>query len=207
LLNKLIDFSTLHSNPVIFSSQSKLTMKQTIKTTALVLAFAGLFSIQSRAQAKMGHINAAILVQLMSETKDADKSLQDYQGTLSAQLKVLTTEYQTKVAEYEKTQATLSDASKQAKVKDITDLEQRIQKFQQDAQQQLTDKRDQLMAPIFDKARTAIQDVAKENKFTYIFDTSKGDLLVFPDADDILPLVKKKLNITAPTPTAGSLAK
>jgi outer membrane protein len=180
-------------------------MKQIFKTSVLAFAFAGLFSIQSMAQSKLGHINAAILVQLMPETKDADKSLQDFQGTLQAQLKVLTNEYQSKVADYDKNQATFSDAQKQAKVKDITDLEQRIQKFQQDAQSQLGDKRDQLMQPIFDKARTAIQDVAKENHFTYVFDTSKGDLLVFPDTDDILPLVKKKLNITAATPTAGAM--
>jgi len=181
-------------------------MKQLIKTSVLAFAFAGLFSIQSMGQAKMGHINAAILVQLMPETKDADKSLQDFQGTLQAQLKVLTTEYQNKAADYEKNQATFSDAQKQAKVKDITDLENRIQKFQQDAQSQLGDKRDQLMQPIFDKARNAIQDVAKENSFKYIFDTSKGDLLVFPESDDILPIVKKKLNITAPTPSATGTA-
>jgi len=179
-------------------------MKQFFKTSVLAFALAGLFSIPSMAQTKLGHINAAILVQLMPETKDADKSLQDFQGTLQAQLKVLSDEYQKKVADYDKNQATFSDAQKQAKVKDITDLESRIQKFQQDAQGQLGDKRDQLMQPIFDKARTAIQDVAKENQFKYVFDTSKGDLLVFPDSDDILPLVKKKLNITAATPTPGA---
>lgn len=181
-------------------------MKQIFKISAIAFVFAGLCSIKSMAQSKMGHINAATLVQLMPETKDADKSLQDFQGTLQAQLKVLTTEYQTKVAEYDKNQSTYSDASKQAKVKDITDLEQRIQKFQQDAQAQLGDKRDQLMQPIFDKARTAIQQVAKGDKFSYVFDTSKGDLLVYPESDDILPLVKKKLGITAVTPPTAVAA-
>jgi outer membrane protein len=181
-------------------------MKQIIKTSVVVLVFMGLFSIQSKAQSKLGHINAAILVQLMDETKSADKSLQDLQSSLQAQLKVLSTEYQTKVGDYEKNQATYSDATKQSKAKDITDLQDRMQKFQTDAQTQLSDKRDQLMQPIFEKARTAIQSVSKEKGYTYVFDTSKGDLLVFPEGDDILPSVKKKLGITAATPVAGASA-
>ncbi len=183
-------------------------MKQLIKKSALVITFFALVSIpfsQSMAQEKIGHINAAILVQLMPETKDADKSLQDFSATLQNQLKVLSDEIQTKTTDYEKNQSTFSDATKQNKQKDIYDLEQRAQKFQQDAQQQLSDKRDQLMQPIFDKARGAIQQIAKDNHYAYIFDTSKGDVLVYPDGADILPLVKKNLNITAPTPTAGSL--
>jgi len=49
------------------------------------------------------------------------------------------------------------------------------------------------LAPVYDKVKKAIADVAKENGFTFIF--NKEQLLVSPPGDDILPLVKKKLNI------------
>jgi outer membrane protein len=62
------------------------------------------------------------------------------------------------------------------------------------------------MQPVISKATAAIEAVAKENKISYVFDTSKGEFLVVPDSEDILPLVKKKLGITAPTPVAGATA-
>ena len=48
---------------------------------------------------------------------------------------------------------------------------------------------------MIEKANQAINNVAKENGFTYVFDTASGSLLVFPDGDDILPLVKTKLGL------------
>jgi outer membrane protein len=37
--------------------------------------------------------------------------------------------------------------------------------------------------------------VAKENGYTYVFNSAEGLILVAPPSDDILPLVKKKLGI------------
>ena len=43
------------------------------------------------------------------------------------------------------------------------------------------------------KATIAIDLVAKENGYKYVLDTSSGNVLYTEPADDILPLVKKKL--------------
>jgi outer membrane protein len=45
-----------------------------------------------------------------------------------------------------------------------------------------------------------INEVAKANGFSYVF--RKEALLVNPDADDLLPLVKKKIDGGAPKPPA-----
>ena len=74
-------------------------------------------------------------------------------------------------------------------------MDQRIQTYQQSAQQRLQDKEKELLQPIIDRAKQAISDVAKENGYTYVFDTSAGALLYQQDSDDILPLVKKKLGL------------
>ena len=48
----------------------------------------------------------------------------------------------------------------------------------------------------FLKAKNAIQKVAKEKGYSYVFDTSVGALLYWPeDSDDLLPLVKKELGL------------
>ncbi len=56
-------------------------------------------------------------------------------------------------------------------------------------------KEQELLTPLINKAREAINEVAKENGYKYIFDSSLGVILFTDDTDDILPLVKKKLNI------------
>ena len=62
-------------------------------------------------------------------------------------------------------------------------------------------KQEELMAPIAQKASQLIADVAKANGYSYVF--RKEALVVQPDADDLLPLVKKKLDgAGAPKPPA-----
>jgi outer membrane protein len=54
----------------------------------------------------------------------------------------------------------------------------------------------QLFQPIQEKAIGAVNEVAEENKFTYILDTGTGAVVyVSPESEDILPLVKAKLGL------------
>ncbi|SMO65285.1 OmpH family outer membrane protein [Solitalea koreensis] len=169
-------------------------MKRSIKVlvVALVLLFAG---AKAEAQVKFGHINVGELVSSMPDIKDADKKIQEFANTLDGQMKTMTTEYQTKIADFQAKEKTMTDPIKEAKVKEIQDLEKRIGEFQQKAQQDIQKKQEELYAPILKKAEDAIKAVAAENKIGYVFDSSKGVIIVSPDGDNILPLVKKKLAI------------
>ncbi len=95
---------------------------------------------------------------------------------------------------------TMSDIIKQTKEAEINDLKARMDAFEQTASQDLQNKEIELTAPIIEEARNAIEEVAKENKFKYVFNSTEGLLLYGDPADDIMDLVKAKLNITAPTP-------
>ena len=57
----------------------------------------------------------------------------------------------------------------------------------------------QLYAPIFQKAKEAVDKVGKENGFTYIFNTAEGVLVYINEAtsQNVLPLVKQELGIPA----------
>ncbi len=180
-------------------------MKNVIKVAIIGVAFLALTGTRTMAQSKLGHINFGLLVSMMPEAKDAQKKLDDYFTALQDQFKTMQTEFQTKYTDYQSKAKTMSDATKSVTEKSLSDLQNRIQQFQQDAQQQGQQKQAEVMQPVRDKAQAAIQAVCKEDKISYVFDTSSGVLIVFPDSDDILPLVKKKLGITAPTPTAASL--
>ena len=92
-------------------------------------------------------------------------------------------------------EATYTDLVKQDKIAEIQGLEQRIQAFQQNAQNALQQKEQELLEPILSKARAAIEDVAKEGNFTYIFDSSMGSILYADESENVMALVKKKLGL------------
>ena len=89
----------------------------------------------------------------------------------------------------------MSDLIRQTKERELQDMGARIQEFQENAEKKLQDRQQEVLKPIIDRAKKAIEDVAKENGYTYIFDTSVGALLYQQDSEDILPLVKKKLGL------------
>lgn len=145
---------------------------------------------------KYAHLNSNELLLAMPERKQAETSLQDYAKQLDGQIKTMTAEYENKVQEYQKQEAVMTDVIKQDKVKEINDLEERIKTFQGTAQESLQKKEQELMQPMINKAKKAIEDVAKEGGYKYVFDTSAGMLLYSDPADDILSAVKKKMGIT-----------
>ncbi|HQU56425.1 MAG TPA: OmpH family outer membrane protein, partial [Chitinophagaceae bacterium] len=80
--------------------------------------------------------------------------------------------------------------------KELPQLLYQIQNWQQIVNQALQNKQDEYLAPLYRKVYKAIQDIAKEKKYTYIL--NKETLLVAPDADDISLLVANKLNLKIP---------
>ena len=131
----------------------------------------------------------------MPERKTAEEEVQTFAKSLESQLQAMTAEYQQSVQEYQANEATYTDLVKQDKVTEITGLEQRIQSFQQNAQQALQSKEQELLEPILQKARKAIEDVASEGDYTYIFDKSVGSILYVKESENILDKVKKKLKL------------
>ena len=152
-------------------------------------------TLSTQAQSnKLGHINSTELLQAMPEIKKADSTLQAYQKQLEDQNQAMLTEYQTKLKDYQTAEGTMPDAVKEVKQQELQDLQNRIQQFQQTAQDKFQAKKEELYSPILKKAEDVIKQVAKENNYSYVFDTSAGAVIYFPpEADDLMPLVKKKL--------------
>ena len=152
-------------------------------------------TVFAQKSAKIGHINSNDLLSAMPERTAIQKELEDHANQLRATLEAMRKEYETKVNEFQTKQDVMTDVIKQSKVKEITDLEARITEFQQTAEADLQKKEQDLLQPVIDKAKEAINTVAKEEGYTYILDSSVGVVLYSVETDDILPAVKKKLAI------------
>jgi len=182
-----------------------MNMKNTIKTAALTLLFAGMFTF-ANAQ-KIAHLSLDSVVTLMPETKTAKDAAQAYLKDLEKTVTSMESELQNKYNDYLANEATMSPLVKQTKQEELTSLQKRIEDFKMQAQQDYQRKYGELTAPILEKAKKAIEMVAKEGGYKYVLDTSIGGVLYSEPAEDITTAVKKKMdsmplaNIPGSSPT------
>ena len=83
-------------------------------------------------------------------------------------------EYQTKANQYQQKSSTWTAAIKEAKEKELMDIQNRVQEFQQTISQELQQKQAELMNPIMEKAQKAVQDLAKAQGIVAVFDESSA---------------------------------
>lgn len=146
---------------------------------------------------KIGYINSGILLQAMPDKTTADSAVAKYARSFQEQIDMMMKEYQTKGQAYQSGEKTMTDAMKEVKLKEIQDLQNRIETTQQSAQDKIQTKKQELYTPILEKADKAIKAVAKEKNYDYIFDAnSQGGTIVYCKEEyDITALVKAKLGI------------
>jgi outer membrane protein len=165
-----------------------------IVAIVLVATTLSLAGNKLQAQTKFGYISLSEMITSMPEYKKADSSMQDYQSALNQNFEDMKREFNEKDSLLSsKDTAKYTRAQIEIKRKQLGELYLKLQGYQQQAGQLYQQKQQDLMAPIQRKASEIVQSVAKENGYTYVF--LKDALLVSPPADDILPLVKKKLNL------------
>ena len=156
---------------------------------------------------KSGYIRVDAIVSLMPETAKLDSLLRKYQAdSLNPQFAYMVQEYNRKDSLVNgKDSSKTPFAVRQQVRQELEQYAYQIQNWQQIVQQQLQGKQQELLEPIYRKVDGAIQTVAKENGYTFVFNSEA--LLVMPPADDLLPLVAKKLNVKVPPATASAPKK
>ena len=167
-------------------------MKTTVKKAALVILCLGSFAF-ANAQ-KVAHLHLDSLSNLMPETKIAKGVAEVYFNDLKKTAGAMEEEFQKKYNDYLQAEATMSELVKKTKQDELQSLQTRIQDFNQQAQKDYQKKSADLTAPIMEKAKKAIEAVAKENGYKYVLDTSAGNVLYSEQSEDIILLVKKKLD-------------
>ena len=162
----------------------------------LILAV-GILSMAFVLQAqKFGHLSSEVLLQAMPEYDSAQTKLQELQRYYELEIERIQVEINKKIEEFNKAEATMSDLIKEAKASEIQELQMRLQNYSQTAQQDLQQQSMMVIQPVMEKARAAIDEVAKEKGLIYVFDLSQGNpVYTSPESLDMIPLVKAKLGL------------
>ena len=172
----------------------------------LVILFIGIgimISSNSFAQSKtkLGHIDFATLYGMMPGLDSVKLVFEDYNKGVQDQFAAMQTELETKYNDYVANAEGMSDIIRSTKEAEINDLRTRMEQFEQTATQDLQNKELELTTPIIEKAKTAVEKVAKDNGYNYVFNSTEGLLLYAEPEDNMMDLVKAELGITMLTPT------
>jgi len=182
-------------------------MKKLVSLIIVVAAITLSSNTFAQSKYKLGHVDFATLYSMMPGLDSVKIVYDAYNKSLQDQFAAMQAELENKFNEYQANMSGMSDIIRSTKEAEINDLKQRLDDFNTKATQDLQNKESDLTAPIIEKARKAVEDVAKEEGYTYIFNSTEGLLLYAEPSDDIMDLVKAKLGITIPTPKPNAQDK
>lgn len=161
---------------------------------------------------KLGYTNIDYVLSKTSEAKDIQNQLTIQRTQAENELKRMNKELEDKVGVYEKGAAQMSDVIRKDRETELQGLQGRIQEFGRTAESSLQTKYQQLVNPVVQKIQKAIDAVAKENSYTYVFNLDAGAntipiLLVAPEQDNITELVLRKMGIDPTKVDTATTAK
>jgi len=163
-----------------------------MKKITLVLAVC-VFCLTSAFAQKYGHVNSSEVMQKMPGIDSVNIKLTEFHKSLETLYENMANEFQTKKDKFDKEAGTMSSSVRKLREDELISIQNRIQEFQYNVQDDVEQEQMRLIAPFQEKVQNAINEVAKEHKFTYILDTQI--LLYYEGGEDITPLVKKRLGI------------
>ena len=171
-------------------------MKRLVSILTVIFIITATSTTFAQSKVKLGHLDFAALYSVMPGLDSVKTMFEDYNKSIQEQYTATQTELENKFMDYQANSEGMSEIIRQTKEAEINDLKGRLDAFEVQATQDLQNKELELTTPIIEQAKKAVEEVARENGYTYVFNTTEGLLLNADSSDDILDLVLKKLGIT-----------
>lgn len=182
-------------------------IKNPLRYLGVLLGLAGFVVVAAAQAPKLSYVDSERIINDLPEAQAAQK---DLEGTIKGwqdQLQQMSDDFQKAVDEYQKKESVMAPAAKESEQKRLSDMRQKALDFQNQKlgqngeAQQLRDKK---LAPIREKILKAIEAVAKEEGFNFVFDKANDILLLYADAKyDLTYKVLDRLKRGTPGPKSA----
>ena len=158
-----------------------------------------LFTGASSGQLKIGYVDSDAIMDKLPDAQDARQKLDALVSEWQAELNKMESEWKTKYDDYEKRKLIMTDQTRAELEAELVKLEQGIADYREKkfgTNGELFQKQEELMKPVQNKIFNAIQEVASEEDFDFVFDRS-GDIMILyaKDQYDVTQLVLDKLKL------------
>ena len=150
-------------------------------------------------QAKIGFVSTDAIMKQLPDAQDAQKQLDQLVVDWQGELNKMQQEWQKKFDDYDKRKLIMTEQRRADAEKEMRDLDTKIADYRSKKFGQSGDlfaKQNELMKPVQDRVFKAIQDLAVEEGYDYVFDKSGEILLMYANTKyDLTPKVLAKLNL------------
>ena len=164
-----------------------------------VFALAAFATLSLQAQS-FGRVNFSELVALMPEMDQAREVIAASQKEAEETYSAMVEEFQSKYTQYTQKRDSWTAAIRESKERELSDMQNRIQEFQNNISQELQQQQNQLQAPIYEKANKAVQELAKAKGLTALFDSTQALYFDETKVVDLTPEARKALGIAPERP-------
>lgn len=158
------------------------------------IAAMALLTLTASAQ-KLARVNFNELVMLCPDMDAAREVMNASQKEAEETNASMVEEYQSKLTQYQQKQAQWTPAIRESKERELMEIQNRIQQFQQSVAQELQEQQANLIAPIQEKAQKAVQDLAKAQGITVVFDASSALYFDETAVVDLTPAARLAMGI------------
>ncbi len=154
---------------------------------------------------KIGYANVEYIMSKWPEISDAQESLKTYEMQLQKKMQLLQQDYQETYAQIMADQEKMTDIELKEAEQNLKTKMAQLQFQENISTEKLQDKFNTVMQPLLDKILTKIQEVGKEEGYTYVINQQSSStqtlILLYSNNEDdnISNKVLKKLGVVAPT--------
>ncbi|MGA9115490.1 MAG: OmpH family outer membrane protein [Bacteroidota bacterium] len=154
-------------------------MNRTIGFVLLAL----LAAAPGRAQApKIGYVNSEKIFQELPEAQEAERRLGTIAAPVRQEIERREGELQGKIEDYRKKQGMMNEPARKAAEDEIVTLQQSYRAYAAEKDSMLRLERDRLTAPLRNRILAAIEKVAKEERYSFVFDKlEQASILLYGD--------------------------
>ncbi|MGB3343940.1 MAG: OmpH family outer membrane protein [Aequorivita sp.] len=156
-----------------------------------------LIGISSIAQSKVGAVDVDYILSQMPEMTTVQQQMELYGNQLDADLNKKVEEYKKLVEAYRTGEAKFSEEQKKEKQTELMELEQDIQKFQQNGVKLMDIKQQEYLKPLYQKIGNALEKIAKAQNYTQVMQTTADVVYLDPNYDLTVPILNE-LGILVP---------
>ena len=153
--------------------------------------------VSGMAQLKIGHVSSEAIMKQLPDAQDAQRQLDAFVVEWQNDLQRMQQDWQKKFDDYDKKKLIMTDQRRADSEKEMQDLDKKVadyrnQRFGQNGD--LFNKQNELMKPVQDRVFKAIQDIAVEEGYDYVFDKNSEVLMMYAnDKYDITAKVLARL--------------
>ena len=150
-----------------------------MKKVVLVLTILLFAAAENFGQLKIGYVDSDTIMKQLPDAQDNQKKLDALIKEWQEELNKMEKDWKAKYDDYEKRKLILSEQKRAEIEKELVQMEDATTKYRTDkfgVRGELFQKQEELTKPVLNRIFNAIEEVAKENDYDFIFDRS-GDII------------------------------